>query len=95
MPKCYAQAEGEIHGIGFDVDDSISQGRTFELWGTQTWGLQDYRNHDPVLGVVHYTIPVGQFYTGPVDRLFFVNDKDAAGPSGESIFSNVVISESG
>ena len=40
-----------------------------------------------VTGGDHYVIPVGQFYTGTFDRLFFVNDHDVASPNAESVFS--------
>jgi len=36
-------AQGEIHGIGFDTDNNHSSDKTFELYGTQTWGIQTYR----------------------------------------------------
>ena len=42
----------------------------------------------------HYVIPVGQFYTGSMANLFFVNDHDVANPSAESVFSNIQVYES-
>ena len=85
-------ARGEIHGIGFDTDNGISSNRTFELYGTQTWGIQNYRLYPDV---THYTIPVGQFYTGSFPYLFFTMDHDVRNPTGESTFSNITIYESG
>ena len=86
--------EGEIHGIGFDTDDVLSPDRTFELFGSQTWGLQNYATYvDPPGGVAHYVIPVGTFYTGAFDRLFFVNDHDTGAPKGNGTFSNVKVYE--
>ena len=41
----------------------ISSDRTFQLFGSQTWGIQDYATYVSP-GVTHYTIPVGTFYTG-------------------------------
>ncbi len=38
-------AQGEIHGIGFDVDDTLSAGSCFKLYGTQAWGIRDYDNY--------------------------------------------------
>ena len=33
---------GEIQGIGFDNDDEHSRAQTFQLAGTQSWGLQEF-----------------------------------------------------
>jgi hypothetical protein len=84
---------GEIHGIGFDDDENISSPFTFQLWGTQTWGIPDHRNYAGNGQWKKYTIPVGKFYTGAVTRLFFAADKDAAPFTSESQFRNVRIYE--
>ena len=83
---------GEIHGIGFDTDDSISANRTFRVAGSQNWGI-DGPTYDG--GVVTYEIAVGTFYTGSVSRLFFVNDIDANGRSANGTFANVSVFDSG
>ena len=85
-------SQGEIHGIGFDTNTSISSSRTFRIYGTQNWGRGNFDNY-PGSGTVHYTIPVGQFYTGNVVNLFFVNDHDTSNPTAVSLFSNVRIYE--
>ena len=82
-------AQGEIHGIGFDIDDTISAGNTFQLYGTQVWGIQDFRTYTDGAGLVNYSIPVGDFFTGDFTRLIFVMDHDVAAPTGESRFSNI------
>ena len=52
--------QGEIHGIGFDDNNSISSNRTFRLIGTQNWGISNFDNYDGSLGNCRsYTIPVG------------------------------------
>ena len=84
---------GEIHGIGFDDDENISSPYTFQLWGSQTWGIDDYRNYAGDGQWKKYTIPVGKFYTGTFNRLFFAVDKDAAPFASESQFRNVRIYE--
>jgi hypothetical protein len=87
--------QGEIHGIGLDTDDGISANRTFQLYGTQVWGIQafdDYGSAAP--DYRHYRIPVGQYYTGPMNRVFFVSDQDVANPNSESFYRNVRIWES-
>jgi FtsP/CotA-like multicopper oxidase with cupredoxin domain len=85
-----SSAEGEIHGIGFDGDNTID-GNIFQLYGTQPYGIQDFNTYGS--GTVHYTIPVGTFYTGNFLDLTFANDHDVASPTGESVFSNIVVNE--
>jgi hypothetical protein len=84
---------GEIHGIGFDDDENISSPFTFQLWGSQTWGIAEFRNYEGNSQWKKYTIPVGKFYTGATNRLFFAADKDAAPFASESQFRNVRIYE--
>jgi len=84
--------QGEIHGIGFDNNLSLTSGYTFQVHGTQSWGIQDNNNYDPASGTQRYRIPVGQSYTGDFNYLFFANDDDV-NPTGESLFSNVRVYE--
>jgi hypothetical protein len=86
--------QGEIHGIGFDDDENISAPYTFQLWGTQAWGITNYRNYEGNGAWKKYTIKVGQFYTGATKYLFFAADMDAAPYTSESQFRNVRIYES-
>ncbi|MEL7531430.1 MAG: T9SS type A sorting domain-containing protein, partial [Bacteroidota bacterium] len=83
--------QGEIHGIGFDSDNSISSNRTFRVYGTQNWGIGTYDDYSGTAWK-SYTIPVGASYTGSFDRLFFVCDDDASS-AGNSYFRNVKIYE--
>lgn len=92
--------EGEIHAIGFDEDDTLTNDtRVFQLFGTQTWAsaFQDNNNYTngQVGTFVSYSIPVGQFYTGSGFRLVLVNDKDAAGQNNTSFFRNVRLTDDG
>jgi MSHA biogenesis protein MshQ len=82
--------EGEIQGLGFDTDLSISADRSFKVYGTQNWGISDFDTYSG--GVTHFTIPVGEFYTGNFQYLFFINDDDS-NPTGESLFSNINVYE--
>lgn len=84
-------SQGEIHGIGFDNDNTISSDRTFKVHGSQNWGITNYDNYSGSDWVA-YSIPVGSFYTGSFDRLFFTNDNDA-GSGNNSYFRNVVVRE--
>jgi hypothetical protein len=84
--------QGEIHGIGFDTDNSISSNLTFKVHGTQNWGITNYDNYSGT-GWVTYTIPVGTFYTGSFSKFFFVADHDASPSNGNAYFRNVKIYE--
>jgi hypothetical protein len=84
--------QGEVHGIGIDTDEVLTQD-TFQLYGTQTWGRQNYRNYPGGGNWVHYVIPLGQFYTGPMSYLYFANDKDVSPYTNDSYFSNVQVHE--
>jgi hypothetical protein len=86
-------SQGEIHGIGFDDDNEISYYLTFKLFGTQNWGILNYNNYPGNSTWRPYVIPVGQFYTGTADRLFFAADHDVAYPTGNSYFRNIKIYE--
>ena len=86
-----SSVQGEIHAIGFDNNQAHATSQTFQLYGTQHWGIQDYRNYSG--GTQHYRIRVGDYYTGAMQYLYFVADHDITNPTGESIFSNVRVYE--
>lgn len=84
--------EAEIQGIGFDNDLANSAANTFSVFGTEVWGIQDYRyNGDGEFE--QFTIPVGQYYTGEMQYLFFVLDHDIAEPTGNAYFKNIKVYE--
>ncbi len=82
---------GEIHGIGFNDDEAIQSNTLFNVSGTQSWGIntQSYTAN----GIQRFTIPVGEFYTGAVNYLYFVMDNDVPDPLSDSTFSNILIYE--
>ena len=84
--------QGEIHGLGFDNNNGISSGFTFQLYGTQNWGNRDFDYTTPG-SWQSFTIPVGQYYTGNFNRLFFVDDHDASPGNGNSYFQSIKIYE--
>ena len=86
-------AQGEIHAIGFDNNSAYSEDFTFQLYGTQNWGISDYNNYTEFGYWKSYTIPVGQYYTGAMDRLFFLADHDGGYRNGNSYFKNIKIYE--
>jgi hypothetical protein len=83
-------SEGEIHGIGFENDNSLTSSYYFKFYGTQNYGITNFDNYSS--GTTTYVIPVGDSYTGTMDRLVFINDNDA-GSGNNSTFSNVKIYE--
>ena len=83
-------SQGELHGIGFENDNSLTSSRYFKVHGTQNYGVTNFDNYAG--GTKTYVIPVGDFYTGAMDRLVFINDNDA-GSGNNSVISNVKIYE--
>ncbi|MEO0500646.1 MAG: hypothetical protein AAF205_08845, partial [Pseudomonadota bacterium] len=84
---------GEIHGIGFDTNNSIARSQLLQLDGTQNWGVRD----------VDYTgngdwqtfeVSLGDYVSGNIEYLTFVNDNDASS-AGFTEFANVSLSEAG
>ncbi|WP_299212504.1 T9SS type A sorting domain-containing protein [uncultured Aquimarina sp.] len=85
-----SSSQGEIHGVGFEEDNTLTSNRYFKVHGTQNYGVTNFDNYSS--GTATYVIPVGNFYTGNMDRLVFINDNDA-GSGNTSVFSNVKIYE--
>jgi hypothetical protein len=90
-----SSAEGEVHGIGFDNQDFMTENRSFKVHGTQAWGIRNFDNYDGSGQFRRYVIPVGTFYTGNFNKLFFVHDRDAAPVNSmESKFRNIKVYKS-
>ncbi len=83
-------SEGEIHGVGFENDGTLTSNRYFKVHGTQNYGITNFDDYNS--GTKTYIIPVGDSYTGSMDRLVFINDNDG-GSGNNSTFSNVKIYE--
>lgn len=93
-----SNVQGEEHSLGMDIDLDIQPDNRIKLYGTQTSGatlldFNDYASYAP--NTRHYVIPIGQYYTGSMQYLFFANDHDVTSPTGESVFSNVIIHDTG
>ncbi|MGF1578663.1 MAG: Ig-like domain-containing protein [Gemmataceae bacterium] len=88
-------SEGEIHGIGFDTNLSLSNSYAFKVFGTQGWGRRNFDDYSVSDGTKPYVINVGAFYTGKMNYLFFANDHDVGTPTAHSKFSNVRVYEEG
>lgn len=83
----------EIHGIGFDNDNSLDAAKTIQVGGTQSWGHTKYSDYEEYGEWRSYRIPVGEFYTGAFNRLFFTADHDGGSRNGNSFFRNVRLYE--
>ena len=79
--------EGEIQGVGFDVDLGLSSGLIFRNAGFQNYGLSDFWDY---IGSDwrSYAIPLGQYHQGDLPYIVFVNDADA-GQATHAWFSDI------
>ena len=73
--------EGEIKGIGFDIDLNLSPGSMFQTAGSQDWGILDYRTYTSN-DWMRFSLPVGQHISGLWQILHFPNDADAGQQTG-------------
>ncbi|NEQ97332.1 MAG: CAP domain-containing protein [Cyanothece sp. SIO2G6] len=91
-----SEVEGEIHSIGFDNDNTIRQGdrqTSFQLFGTQEWGIGEFETYMATSGWQSFEIPVGEYFTGDMTYLTFGNDQDVTNPDAMSEFRNVILAE--
>ncbi len=88
-----SDSQGEIHGIGMDEDNTLTQNRIFRVFGTQNYGNAINPQYSGGGAFQSYSIPVGQSFTGGSFRLIFVNDKDAGTQNNESRFRCVRVFE--
>ncbi len=87
---------GEIHGIGLDADLNDTREHRFDLFGSNTGlpgAITDFDNYDGSGNYKMYSIPVGQYYTGQMEYLFFLCENDANETFGNSFFSNLSLFE--
>jgi hypothetical protein len=84
-------AQGEVQGIGFDTDNKAeNSNRIFNIYGSQPWGIRTYR-YDGNGNKEHFSIPVGQHFTGSCFKwLVFAHDDDER-PFGNAKISNIHI----
>ncbi|MGF1452694.1 MAG: S8 family serine peptidase [Opitutales bacterium] len=88
---------GELHAIGLDDNREHEDAlRLFQIDGTNTalpHFIRDFKNYRDGDGWRHYEIPIGLYYTGPVDRLAFVSIDAGFGDSAKVAFRNVEVIE--
>ena len=85
---------GEIHAIGFETDGKLPETQVFQLAGTQSYGVQAFRSATAGVEASEYVIPVGEYFTGDVDRIVFIADDDRLA-LGVSEFEAVTFWENG
>ncbi|WP_197494020.1 zinc-dependent metalloprotease [Lewinella sp. 4G2] len=85
--------QGEVHGFGFDNNQVISSSYSFRLYGTQAWGISNFNNYDGSGEWAYYEVPVGQFYTGLTNYIFFIADQDIGSQDGNSYFRSFTLTE--
>jgi hypothetical protein len=86
--------EGELHGFGFDVDDTLGGiSKRINFAGTQAAGdVSAYDNYSIDGSSKHYIVNMGLHDSGYKHRMYFLVDNDA-NEVGESVFSHVKIYE--
>lgn len=83
-------AEGEIHGVGVDNNDSISNTYMYQTYGTQSWGrVADTQYDDSVGGWQLIRHSLDEF-SGTFDRVTTLNDADA-GQATDNLTRNIRI----
>ncbi|MCB1099669.1 MAG: choice-of-anchor K domain-containing protein [Verrucomicrobiae bacterium] len=88
-----ANKEGLVHGIGFDDNQFLNLQRVLQLYGQLEEGIQDFHDYSAPSWRT-YSIPVGHYYTGEFDRMFFTAGQDLTGVlDAESRFRNVRVYE--
>ncbi len=94
-----SDSQGEIHALGFDDDNHVSNNRRhFQFWGTQQGTGRSRIDLTPKYSgsgaFESYEVPVGQYYTGNMHMVFANdNDQDAGTPDNESRFRCVRVFE--
>ena len=83
--------EGEIHAIGVDTNNFITQNYQYRLFGTQNWGNNN-TGYSIAQGWVAYQIPLAAL-AGSYNFVTFINDHDGGAQNGTSRFRNVYFSE--
>ena len=92
-----SEIQGEEHAFGFNSSLAITNDQRFTLFGTQNTAasgvIQTYKTYNSLGSYQRYSIPVGNFYTGQMEYLFFIADHDEGTQNGNSFFSNVLVYE--
>lgn len=71
------EGEGEIIGLAFETNNSLTRSRTFKVLGSQRWGIRDFSKTDTDKGL-NISLPVGEYINGEMKYIVFVVDADSA-----------------
>lgn len=81
---------GDIHGLGFLPGNALDRTLSFQLFGTQKWGINDFK-YTGNGEYQRFYIPVGKYFTQDSVELVFIMDHDVNNPNANSTFRNIVI----
>ncbi|NET51131.1 MAG: hypothetical protein F6K09_21115 [Merismopedia sp. SIO2A8] len=88
-----SNTKGTIQGIGFDIDQHLSQNRLFKFMGTQKWGNVELGNDGMNSGWQTDAIELSNDFIGTMENLAVVNDQDIRNPNVVSEFSHIALFE--
>ena len=83
--------QGEICGVGLDIDSGLTVGRFYQIYGTQSWGNNDHYGYTGAGDWQSYTIVLDDF-SGDFNRFVFSNDADG-GQATDIYYRNVRVSQ--
>lgn len=69
--------DAEIVGFAFENNNTLSRKRSFKVTGSQKWGIRDVKREQSEQGTA-FTLPVGQYMPGRIDKIVFIVDADNA-----------------
>ena len=84
--------EGDVQGLGFDDDNTVTSTQIFQLYGLDIYGVQYYNDYTGSTWT-HYTITVGDEYTGDMNFLTLLSTELGSSPDAVSYFSYLTIYE--
>ena len=85
---------GEIQGFAVTESPTYHDPtKIFNLVGSQSYAIQDYKTYVTGSGWQTFVIPIGEYYTGVVNYFTFVNDNDAMPLVGDIFFRNIRFTE--
>ncbi len=83
---------GSNHALGFDNDSTTTFGQAFQIFGTASGAIQDFNDYPGDGKYQSYSIPAGDYFTGPFDRLTVQALDGMDDPTiFHSFFRNVVV----
>ena len=85
---------GEIIGMGFETDNALTNWRLFKFFGSQAW-QENGPKSTQTNTTETLTFNLGQFVTGPINRLVFTldNDDNQGSVVPQATFGNIKIYE--